>query len=262
MLELIDKGSAIEAHPVPLLFVHGGYHAAWCWEENFLDYFADKGFRAAAVSLRGHGRSALAKPLRSCSIADYMDDVRAAADQIGSEPVLVGHSMGCFVVQKHLEKHPVAAAVLMAPATAQGLRRSVLRMFRSHPWIFVRGSISGRSADLVNTPELARESLFCAHTPEPIVRSCAARMQPESARAGIDQIMVIRLRDTRLKAAPMLVLGAKDDGMRTMAEVSATAQVYRTEAEFFPNMGHNMMLEPGWRAVAERIDGWLAGQGL
>jgi hypothetical protein len=48
-------------------------------------------------------------------------------------------------------------------------------------------------------------------------------------------MMVIRLRDTRVKAAPILVLGAKQDGMRTMAEVSATAQAYRTEAEFFPN---------------------------
>jgi hypothetical protein len=27
-------------------------------------------------------------------------------------------------------------------------------------------------------------------------------------------------------------------------------------------MGHNMMLEPGWQAVAERIDNWLGGQGL
>lgn len=262
MLELIEKGSATESHPVPLLFVHGGYHAAWCWDENFLDYFADKGFRAVAVSLRGHGQSTLSKPLRSCSIADYTDDVRAAAEQVGPEPVLVGHSMGCFVVQKYLEKRPVAAAVLMAPATAQGLRRSVLRMFRSHPWIFVRGSTSGRSADLVNTPGLAREFLFCAHTPEPIVKSCAARMESESARAGIDQIMVTRRRDTRLEAAPVLVLGAKDDGMRTMAEVSATAEAYQTEAEFFPDMGHNMMLEPGWAAVAERIHGWLAGQGL
>jgi len=204
----------------------------------------------------------LSKPLRACSIADYVHDVRTAADQLASEPVLVGHSMGCFVVQKYLEKHPVPAAVLIAPATGQGLRRSVLRMFSSHPWIFLRGSIAGRSADLVNTPKLAREFLFCAHTPEPIVTSCAARMEPESARAGIDQMVVIRLRDTRLKAAPVLVLGARHDGMRTMAEVSATAQTYQTAAEFFPNMGHNMMLEPGWRAVAERIEGWLTGQGL
>jgi pimeloyl-ACP methyl ester carboxylesterase len=262
VLEVIDKGSVTESHPVPLLFVHGGYHAAWCWDETFLDYFAGRGFRAVAMSLRGHGRSDLPRPLRSCSIADYVDDVRAVADQLGSQPVLVGHSMGCFVVQKYLEKHPVSASVLMAPATGQGLRRSVLHMFRRHPWIFIRGTVSGQSADLVNTPDLAREFLFCAHTPEPIVRSCAARMEPESARAGIDQLMVIRLRDTRLKAAPVLVLGAQCDGMRTMAEVSATAQAYQTAAEFFPNMGHNMMLEPGWQAVAERINGWLTGLGL
>jgi hypothetical protein len=30
----------------------------------------------------------------------------------------------------------------------------------------------------------------------------------------------------------------------------------------FPNMGHNMMLETGWAAVAERIDIWLGTQGL
>ena len=30
---------------------------AWCWAEHFLDFFADRGFDAYALSLRGHGRS-------------------------------------------------------------------------------------------------------------------------------------------------------------------------------------------------------------
>jgi pimeloyl-ACP methyl ester carboxylesterase len=260
MLELIDKGSCSDAHATPLLFVHGASLAAWCWDEHFLDFFADQGFRAVAVSLRGHGASALSKPLNSCSIADYVDDVRSAVGTLGSEPVLIGHSMGCFVVQKCLEKHRARAAVLMAPATPQGLRRTVMRMIRRHPWIFLRSSTFGNAADIFNTPALAREYLFCAHTPEPIVKSCAARMEPESARAGLDQM--IRPPDARPVTAPLLVLGAQDDGSRTDGEVSATARTYQTDAEFFPNMGHNMMLEPGWQAVAERIDNWLAGQGL
>jgi hypothetical protein len=44
--------------------------------------------------------------------------------------------------------------------------------------------------------------------------------------------------------------------------VRRTARAYRTEAEFFPAMGHDMMLEPGWASVAERIDMWLTAQGL
>ena len=55
----------------------------------------------------------------------------------------------------------------------------------------------------------------------------------------------------------MLVLGAADDGLVTNAEVRATARAYRTEAELFADMGHNMMQEPGWTGVAERIDAWL-----
>ena len=30
MLEIIDKGLTTRAHETPLLFVHGGHHAAWC----------------------------------------------------------------------------------------------------------------------------------------------------------------------------------------------------------------------------------------
>ena len=34
MLEIIDKGLTTRAHETPLLFVHGGHHAAWCWNER------------------------------------------------------------------------------------------------------------------------------------------------------------------------------------------------------------------------------------
>jgi pimeloyl-ACP methyl ester carboxylesterase len=60
----------------------------------------------------------------------------------------------------------------------------------------------------------------------------------------------------------MLVLGALEDGAVTNAEVRATARAYRTEPVIFPGMGHNLMLEPGWPAVAQRIDDWLVARGL
>jgi hypothetical protein len=57
-------------------------------------------------------------------------------------------------------------------------------------------------------------------------------------------------------------LGAEHDACFSQDEVRKTARAYGTEAEFFRDMGHNMMLEPGWQTVAERIDSWLATQGL
>ena len=50
-----------------------------------------------------------------------------------------------------------------------------------HPWLVLRTNTFGNPADLFNTPALAREFLFSADTPESIVASCAARLEPENA---------------------------------------------------------------------------------
>ena len=47
MLEVIDKGPCRESGKAPLLFVHGAWHGAWCWDEHFLDFFAAQGLSVA-----------------------------------------------------------------------------------------------------------------------------------------------------------------------------------------------------------------------
>jgi alpha-beta hydrolase superfamily lysophospholipase len=58
-----------------LLFIHGAYTAAWCWEEHFLPFFAEAGYAAYALSLSGHGATPGRKHLDSFSINDYVKDV-------------------------------------------------------------------------------------------------------------------------------------------------------------------------------------------
>jgi pimeloyl-ACP methyl ester carboxylesterase len=261
VLEVIDKGSVSAAHPVPLLFVHGAWHSAWCWDEHFLGFFADKGYRALAVSFRGHGGSPTSKPLRRCTVDDYVDDVRSVADSLPTAPVVIGHSMGGLIVQKYLELRDAPASVLMASIPPQGNLGSGLRWLRRHPWHFTKMLITGRSVAYVNTLELAREKFFSAHMPDSQVLNYAARLEEESARIGID-CLVLKLPRPKRVTTPLLVLGAYDDAAHTRKEVRATARAYGTEAEFFRDMGHNMMLEPGWFAVADRIHTWLGSQGL
>jgi pimeloyl-ACP methyl ester carboxylesterase len=260
MLEVIDKGSCSQVHPVPILFVHGAWFGAWCWN-NFIDFFAGAGYRAVAISLRGHGASHISKPLNACSIADYVHDVATTAADLGDQPVLVGHSLGGFVVQRYLESRNAAAAVLLASTPPRGIRTSSAiavssRFWRRHPWIAARSVAVGNLAGLVSTPALVREHLFSAHTPQHIVESCATRLQSESLRAAVIDPLARPIRTGRV-TAPMLVLGADEDAMMTTADLRATARTYRTEAELFPAMGHNMMNEPGWGRVAERIHTWL-----
>jgi pimeloyl-ACP methyl ester carboxylesterase len=260
MLEVIDKGCVSESHPVPLLFVHGAWHAAWCWDKYFLNFFADKGYRALAVSLRGHGSSPTPK-LRACSLADYVEDVGLVADSLPTRPVLIGHSLGGLIVQKYLESHDAPAGVLMASMPPRGNLGSGLRWLKQHPWHFTKMVTTGKSLAYVNTLQLARERFFSAQMPDSQVLQYAMRLQEESTRIGLDCLLLNLPRPKRVTTT-LLVLGADNDGAHTRKEIRATARAYRTEAEFFLNMGHDMMLEPGWAAVAERIHSWLGTHGL
>jgi len=258
-LEVIDKGTTTTTHPVPLLFVHGGCHSAWCWDDGFLDHFANRGFRAVALSLRGHGRSSSDKPLHRCSMADFADDVRAVADTMEPAPALIGHSVGGFIVQKYLENHQTPAAVLMASLPPSGARGASVRVIRRHPLVALRSNFT-LQPEVVFKPPLTRERLFSSSTPQEIIDACAARLEPESLRALWFDAM-FRLPKPDKVSTPVLVLGGAHDGTVTNDDVHATARAYRTNAELFP-MGHNMMLEPGWPAVAERIESWLGERGL
>lgn len=65
-----------------------------------------------------------------------------------------------------------------------------------------------------------------------------------------------RVDPTRVKA-PILVLGAEREAVLSAADIHRTAQAYGVDAEFLPDLGHAVMLEAGWRSVAERITDWL-----
>jgi pimeloyl-ACP methyl ester carboxylesterase len=262
MLEVIDKGSATESHPVPLLFVHGAWHGAWCWDEYFLDFFVERGYRGVAVSLRGHGNSPAEKRMQMCSVDDFVEDVRSVAEKLPSNPVVIGHSMGGFVVQKYLHSYDAPAGVLLASEPPLGARGYLWREAKRHPWHILRATLTTKSLHGYKTPKLAREHFFSPGMPESEVVRYAARLNEEyTGRLTLEQLF-LNLPKPEVVTTPLLVLGAALDGCFTTEEIHATARAYRTEAEIFPGMGHNMMVEPGWQAVAERIDGWLLSQKL
>jgi pimeloyl-ACP methyl ester carboxylesterase len=258
MLEVIDRKPRRESHRPPVLFVHGAWHGAWCWDEHFLDFFAAKGYRSLAVSLRGHGNTNAPKPMQFCSIADFVDDVDAVARSLPARPVVVGHSMGGFVVQKYLESHDAPAAVLLASMPPRGMAGFLLRGFKRHPWLTARSMAITRSLRSVGgTPDLARETFFSRWTPEADVARYTTRLDEEYVGRLVLDMLWLDLPRPNLVSTPLLVLGAADDVCFTQAEVRATAAAYHVQPEIFSEMGHDMMLEPGWAAVAERIHNWL-----
>jgi len=247
-----DKGSK----PVPLLFVHGMCHAAWCWQENFLPWFAGHGYSAHAVSLRGHGKSECDKPLRSVKLADYVADIERVVTELEQPPVLIGHSLGGMVVQKYLEKHDLPAAVLLGSVPPQGALAATFRYALRNPLNFLRINATRSLYPLFNTPQRSRELMFSTHMPREQVEKYASLMQEESYRAYWDAVLLDLPRPEKVNT-PLLVLGAENDALISKEECRATARAYHTQEEIFPDMAHDMMLERDWENVAALILLWL-----
>lgn len=259
--ELITREPENKVHDTPLLFVHGAWHDAWCWDEHFLPYFAQHGYAAHALDLRGHGKRKDREKLRWVSMSNYVSDVAQVAAKFERPPVLIGHSMGGLVVQKYLETHQAPVGILLVPVPLSGVLRTTLNIARRHPLEFMKANLTLKLYHIVGSPRLAQEAFFSASMPEQQVNEYFGHVQNESYRAFLDMMMFSLPHPKRVKT-PMLVLGAEKDAIFNRKEVEATARAYATQAQIFPDMAHNMMLESGWEAVAEHILTCLSEKGI
>ena len=114
----VEKGSG----STTLLFLHGvgGGHAAW---DAQLEWFAARGYRAAAWDAPGYGASAPVDPYGCEQVARALHGL--IEQRFGGGPlVLVGHSMGGFIAQEAWALYPQSIKGLVLAFTSPAFGRS------------------------------------------------------------------------------------------------------------------------------------------
>lgn len=238
----------------PLLFVHGAFAGAWMWE-TFMPFLAEDGYRSYAVSLRGHGSSRGHDHIHWHSVADYVDDVGTVLRWLGEPAVLIGHSMGGFIVQKTLEHHPAPAAALICSVPPQGLVAAQFHLLLQRPQLFLE--INQIMAGGRPSAATLRDALFAEELSHEVVDGFLGRMQAESQRAIWDMSMFNLPLLPLMRRPPMLVLGAEKDILVPAFLVQATARTYGLPDRIFHGMGHAVTHEKKWPLVAATLRDWL-----
>ncbi|MEN8040984.1 MAG: alpha/beta fold hydrolase [Actinomycetota bacterium] len=252
-LNVVVTEAAGQAHPTPVVFVHGAWNGAWCWTEHFTQAFADAGFTSYAIDLRGHGASE--GSVRTSRISHYVHDVRRLVLELDTDPVIVGHSMGGLITQHYLSQYRAAGGVLMASVPTTGAIGATVRFASSYPGAFVRVNATFSLWPVVDDPERAASLMFGPTMPHTEAVEYAKRLQNESYPAYLE--MIADLPRASRVTDPMLVLGGQHDWLFSPSEVRATARAYGTEAKIFGGMGHHMPLDRGWRGPADTIIEWI-----
>ena len=239
----------------PLLFVHGAYCDAWCWEMYVLPWFAGEGYTAHALSLRGHGRSPGRDELGSLHLADYVEDIRSVVARLGEAPILIGHSMGAALVERIIAGDEFPGAALISPVPPSGLLPVLTRLWWGRPDFFWQAQGLQHNFSPVSASTL-REFYFTANASREVLKGMMQHLSPESPQA----VMELTWRGSTPPASrrtPVCVIAGAEDELFTPTDAAATARRYGTEAIVIDGLPHMLMLEPGWEKMAIALRDWI-----
>lgn len=233
----------------PLLFVHGASCDARVWRHGFQGYFEKQGWECVSMHLPGHGTGFTDPNLHDLGLDDYAEAVAQIVITLSAPPVIIGHSMGGYLAQRHvLEGKPASGIVLLGSVPPHGMAWEMLHFMMHHPMLALRMEVTPGVGGLEDRLVRAREMLMTEDTPEEIVIQVADILQPESSRA---------LRDMGLHSLPrreipvplMVAIGMKDRLIRAESGI-AMARDYGVETHQYDEMAHMLQMESGWEKVA------------
>lgn len=256
-LELIVRSPTHPAQEQNILFIHGAYHAAWCWDVYFLDYFAQTGYCAYALSLRGHGKSErLGFP--QIEFDDYLDDLDRTLQQLGQNTILVGHSMGGMLVQKYIETHAVPAAVILSSAAPQALRTTGKRLLQWSPFKMLTMLLTG-NPDILWHDSKVIQNAFLSNDIIPELRQYCIqqiRSQSEPGQIMLKQLVNLKFHRPAYRQRVLIVKGNQD---RLVSDrgCEMLASIHGIQPVILNDLPHDLMLSQNWRHAADTILNWL-----
>ncbi|RMF02997.1 MAG: alpha/beta fold hydrolase [Chloroflexi bacterium] len=247
-------------HQTPLLFQHGMWHGAWCWQ-YWQELFAQWGWESHAHSLPGHAGSPEQRPVARCTLDYYLAFLKREVDRLPQRPVLVGHSMGGALVQWYLKfVGDLPAAVLVAPWASHRMLtpENLWRVVQNDPLGALLSAATWTARFGTHNPAAAawmlttRGAIF---SPEEL----HARLNPESMLVLYQHNPPYWTPPERVNT-PLLWLGGEKDQAVPEPQVRQSAAFYGADYRMVSGAGHNLMLEHNYRSTADTINRWLAAQ--
>lgn len=259
----------MSADSQPIVLIHGMWMTPRSWD-NWVDHYADRGYRAIATGWPGvkdpeetrRDPSAL-KGLGIRKIVDYYDEIIRGLDR---PPIIIGHSFGGLVTQLLLDRGLGVAGVAIGTATPKGvllLPPSTLRAAvpaLKNP--FNRDGLCPLTEKqfrwrFTNTLTQAEsDAIYKAHYIPGTNRAFF-----EAAFASLSRNSPAAVNYSNPSRAPLLILCGSEDHIsppsvnKTLLKLQSKAPS-ATELKIYPGRPHFMAGMDGWEELGDQALNW------
>ena len=259
-----------------VVFVHGLWLHATSWDP-WVALFREAGYEPLAPGWPGDSDTVEETRRQPDKIAGKgIDEVVEHYAQIirglDGRPVVIGHSFGGIIVQRLLGQGLASAAVAIEPAPVKGVLVLPVSSLRVASVALRKPANRNLAVSLTREefrygfgnalPAQESDDLYerwAIPSPgKPLFEAAFANFTPHSAASV----------DTRNKTrGPLLITAGGKDHTVPHAISTATRRLYHrspaiTDLREFPDRGHSLTIDHGWREVAQEVLDWLKQRSL
>jgi non-heme chloroperoxidase len=257
-----------------IVFVHGLWIHTSAWKP-WMDFFNQHGYET--INPAWPGDSATVEECRvnhqaiaNRGVTEVANSYAKAITSLSEPPIVIGHSFGGLITQVILARGIAAAGVAIDPAPLKGVWQlpfSVLKAslpVLSNPFNVNKAvSLSFkqfRYAFANAIPETEARELYDRWTipapARPLFQAAVASITGSETKV-----------DTRNTGrGPLLITGGEKDHIAPPVLGRASVKKYSpsliTEFKLFEERGHSLVLDHGWKEIAEYALQWLGKQGF
>jgi non-heme chloroperoxidase len=260
----------------PVVFIHGLWLHADSWGP-WVDLFQEAGY--APIAPGWPGDSGTVKETRSHpervaghGIDDIVEHYAQIIGGLGAKPVVIGHSFGGLIAQRLLGQDLAAGGVGIDAAPIKGVVYLPLSSLRVASVALRNPANRKRAVSL--TPEQFRYGFGNAVPAEESTELYERWAIPspgkplfEAAMANLSRHSPAKVNTANATRGPLLLTAGGQDHTVPRAITKSTLKRYRkspavTDYQEFPDRGHSLALDDGWRDVADAVLAWLKKRSL
>ncbi|MFF7887298.1 alpha/beta hydrolase [Streptomyces sp. NPDC020794] len=260
----------------PLVLIHGLWLHAGSWQP-WVDLAEEHGYAPLAPGWPGEtGTVAEARrppeAVAGLGIDDVTEHYAGIVRSLDRPPVLIGHSFGGLIAQKLLGAGLGRAAVAIDPAQIKGVKALPPAQLRAGFPVLGNPANRRRAVSLTAAQfrygfgnaleETESDDLY-----ERLTIPSPGRPLFEAAFAGFARRSPAAVATGNADRGPLLLISGQADHTVPVVVTRSAYKLYGdssavTELKQFPDRGHSLVVDHGWRTVAEYALRWLSEQGI